>query len=74
MTERDPMTDTAPPSSAIDRRQLLKVGAAGATTLIALGRSPLVRPAFAQVRSDLPSLTHGVQSGDVTARSAVVWG
>jgi alkaline phosphatase D len=62
------------PGTPIDRRRFLR----GATALGALGGATLVSPGFAGsafgiVRSGRPSITHGVQSGDVTARSAVVW-
>lgn len=50
------------------RRQLL--GTAGASlTLAAVGG--LARPAFAI--AGRPVITHGIQSGDITANSAVVW-
>ncbi len=57
-----------------DRRKFLKatVGA-GATGLAVVTAPSFVKPVFAMVRSGRPSVTHGVQSGDVTARSAVVW-
>src|SRR6185369_4936907 len=53
------------------RRSLLKAGlTAGAATLVvpstAFAATPLVR-------ADRPVLTHGVQSGDVTSGSAIVW-
>jgi alkaline phosphatase D len=51
----------------ITRRQLLHTGAlAGAALVVAPGRAP----AFVRSR---PVLTHGIQSGDVTARSGIVW-
>jgi alkaline phosphatase D len=51
----------------ISRRQLLQAGAAaGASLVVAPGRAP----AFVRSR---PVLTHGIQSGDVTASSGVVW-
>ena len=50
------------------RRQLL--GTAGASlTLAAAGG--FARPAFAT--AGRPVITHGIQSGDITANSAVVW-
>ncbi|WP_246039471.1 alkaline phosphatase D family protein [Glycomyces buryatensis] len=48
----------------IDRRKLLAAGAGGALSLAVPGIS------FASSR---PQLTHGIQAGDVTADSAVVW-
>ncbi|MER6796954.1 PhoD-like phosphatase N-terminal domain-containing protein, partial [Amycolatopsis mediterranei] len=56
------------------RRTLLKAGLTGASAVAA----GLVVPstAFAAVplvRRDRPVLTHGVQSGDVTPGSAIVW-
>ena len=58
----------------LDRRSFLKAAAAaGATGLVTVAAPPFVRPAFAVVRSGRPSVSHGVQSGDVTTCSAVVW-
>ncbi|TCP48583.1 alkaline phosphatase D [Tamaricihabitans halophyticus] len=58
----------------ISRRTALRAGFVGAgalaTGLLTAGTS---NAAPALVRSDRPVLTHGVQSGDVTARSAIVW-
>src|SRR4051794_23045934 len=58
--------------TTIDRRTLLRAGLAGGVAGTFLGA-----PAFAgQVGwkpSGRPVLTHGVQSGDATADSAVVW-
>ncbi|RZQ60433.1 alkaline phosphatase D family protein [Amycolatopsis suaedae] len=53
------------------RRSVLRAGAFGAGVLAAgtLGTFP----AAALIRRDRPVLTHGVQSGDVTAHSAIVW-
>ncbi|MGA6164251.1 alkaline phosphatase D family protein [Amycolatopsis magusensis] len=53
-----------------DRRTVLRAGVLGAGVLAAgsLGAAP----AFALGRSR-PVLTHGVQSGDVTSHSAIVW-
>ena len=48
----------------IDRRTLLKAGAAG---LVLSGPTVNFRA------GGRPVLTHGVQSGDATADSAVVW-
>jgi alkaline phosphatase D len=50
------------------RRQLLRSGAAGLTLAAAGG---LARPALAT--SGRPVITHGIQSGDIGAHSAVVW-
>ena len=52
----------------LSRRQFLRTGAAAGTALIALptGRAP----AFVRSR---PVLTHGVQSGEVSASSGLVW-
>jgi alkaline phosphatase D len=51
----------------LSRRQFLRTGAvAGAALVAAPGRAP----AFVRSR---PVLTHGIQSGDVTARSGIVW-
>src|SRR3954462_10796647 len=57
--------------TSISRRNLLRAGAAGSFTG-AVGGSFVTTPAFssAGVR---PLLTHGVQSGDATADSAIVW-
>ncbi|KQZ67144.1 alkaline phosphatase D family protein [Nocardioides sp. Root151] len=52
----------------LDRRTLLQVGAGG---VVALGAGPaLASPALVRGRIDL---TSGVQTGDVTTRSAVTW-
>ncbi|MFD0685526.1 alkaline phosphatase D family protein [Actinomadura fibrosa] len=55
----------------MDRRSVLRggltAGGGAALTLLTGGQ------ASALVRTGRPSLTHGVQSGDVTAREAVVW-
>ena len=48
----------------LDRRTLLKAGAAG---LVVSG------PTFGIKPDARPVLTHGVQSGDATADSAIVW-
>nr|WSX24922.1 alkaline phosphatase D family protein [Streptomyces tubercidicus] len=61
---------------AIQRRQLLRSGlllGAGAAlpTALASAGPALAAPAF--VRSGRPALTHGVQTGDVTAHGGVVW-
>jgi alkaline phosphatase D len=53
--------------SSLNRRQFLRAGAAGGAALLAF---PNRAPAFVRSR---PSLTHGIQSGDVTARSGIVW-
>src|SRR4051794_27809846 len=57
--------EAVPMSAEFTRRRLLVTGAAG-TAMVALGGTP----AFARSR---PLLTHGVQSGDVTAHSGVIW-
>nr|BFE75919.1 hypothetical protein GCM10020092_092200 [Actinoplanes digitatis] len=54
--------------TSIDRRSLLRAGLAGGV----LGALP-AGPVFAGWSADRPVLTHGVQSGDATADSAVVW-
>jgi alkaline phosphatase D len=54
-------------STSLSRRQFLRVGAAGGAALLA---APGRAPAFVRSR---PQLTHGIQSGDVTADSAIVW-
>lgn len=53
------------------RRRFLQTTAAAGLAVVA--GPAFVKPAFAVVRSGRPTVTHGVQSGDVTARSAVVW-
>src|SRR5687768_2915441 len=51
----------------MSRRRFLQAGAAaGASLAVAPGRAP----AFVRSR---PVITHGIQSGEVTARSGVVW-
>lgn len=56
-----------PARTTLSRRQLLRAGALGGAALVTV---PSRAPAFLRSR---PVLTHGIQSGDVTARSAVVW-
>ena len=56
-----------PASSRLNRRDFLRAGAAGGAALAVFPRRA---PALIRSR---PTLTHGVQSGDVTSRSAVVW-
>ncbi|MFE0027670.1 alkaline phosphatase D family protein [Amycolatopsis sp. NPDC059021] len=64
------MTELSPPS----RRALFKAGLTGAGALAAGLLLPGVAGAApALVRRDRPILTHGVQSGDVTAGSGIVW-
>src|SRR5262245_40478464 len=54
-------------SSSLNRRQFHRAGAAAGAGLVAFpGRAP----AFVRSR---PQLTHGIQSGDVTAKSGYVW-
>jgi alkaline phosphatase D len=69
------MTDSAASSRPLDRRRFLQgVGVVGAGLLAdgATARTARAAP-FNLVRSGRPSLTHGIQSGDVTATGAVVW-
>jgi len=54
--------------TSIDRRTLLRAGLAGGAAGTFLGG-----PAFAVRPTGRPVLTHGVQSGDAAADSAVVW-
>jgi alkaline phosphatase D len=55
------------PTMPLSRRQFLQASAvAGASLVAAPGRAP----AFVRSR---PVITHGIQSGDVEARSGVVW-
>ncbi|MEU6646342.1 alkaline phosphatase D family protein [Saccharomonospora sp. NPDC046836] len=61
------MTEQTP----FHRRSVLKAGLAG-TGVLASGVLAAA-PAAAFVRTDRPVLTHGVQSGDVTQNSAIVW-
>ena len=57
--------------AAMDRRTFLRTGIVAGGGAALLGGPAPAAPAL--VRSGRPALTHGVQSGDVTARSAVVW-
>src|SRR5512139_1834940 len=68
-------------ANAFDRRAFLRTGliaGGGAAALSGLGA---LTPAAAQARTSSapallrarPSITHGVQAGEVTARSALVW-
>jgi alkaline phosphatase D len=54
--------------TSIDRRTLLRASLAGGVASTFVGA-----PAFAWRPSGRPALSHGVQSGDATADSAVVW-
>jgi alkaline phosphatase D len=54
----------------LNRRTLLRAGAMGVGAALVPGAA-LAAPAF--VRAGRPVLTHGVQSGDVTADGALVW-
>jgi alkaline phosphatase D len=51
----------------LSRRQFIKAGAAAGASVVAF---PQGAPAFVRSR---PVLTHGIQSGEVTAGSGVVW-
>ncbi|WP_290055228.1 PhoD-like phosphatase N-terminal domain-containing protein, partial [Amycolatopsis solani] len=53
------------------RRTLLKAGLTGAAATLVLPSTAFA--AVPLVRRDRPVLTHGVQSGDVTPGSAIVW-
>ncbi|NUU24384.1 MAG: alkaline phosphatase, partial [Streptomycetaceae bacterium] len=61
--------------TSLDRRNFLRTGTAlgaGIAAAPVLGGTAAAAPAY--VVSGRPELTHGVQSGDATADSAVVWG
>ena len=64
----------------LDRRSFLRTGLLGATGLAAGGLVAKAPGAWAAERAgfgillDRPTVTHGVQSGDVTKGSAVIWG
>jgi alkaline phosphatase D len=70
MSQQPPVRPAFPLSRPLSRRSLLRggVGLAGAGLL---GIAPGFAPAFAQ--SNRPVFTHGVQSGDVTTSSGMVW-
>ncbi|HEY3479619.1 MAG TPA: PhoD-like phosphatase N-terminal domain-containing protein, partial [Streptomyces sp.] len=53
------------------RRTLLKAGLTGAAATLVLPSTAFA--ATPLVRRDRPVLTHGVQSGEVTPGSAIVW-
>jgi alkaline phosphatase D len=57
----------------IDRRSVLRAGALGLGATAAGLIVPAVARAAPLVRTGRPVLTHGVQSGDVTADGALVW-
>jgi alkaline phosphatase D len=57
--------------SGLDRRTFLRTGLVAGGGGAALGTFAPAAPAL--VRSGRPQLTHGVQSGDVTAHEAMVW-
>src|SRR5262245_58038464 len=54
---------------SLNRRQFLRAGA-GAAAGVSLAAFPGAAPAFVRSR---PKLPYGIQSGDVTADSAIVW-
>jgi alkaline phosphatase D len=54
-------------STSLSRRQFLRAGAAAGAAFVA---TPGRAPAFVRSR---PQLTHGIQSGDVTADAGIVW-
>src|SRR5690348_4352462 len=54
----------------LDRRSFLRSGALAGGGAALLGAAPR---AAALVRSGRPAITHGVQSGDVTANGGIVW-
>src|SRR3954463_9656976 len=56
------------PVTTLSRRRFVQAGLLGGAALVGV---PARAPAFIRSR---PVLTHGIQSGDVTARAAVVWG
>jgi alkaline phosphatase D len=60
-------------SPRIDRRTLLRSSTAVGAGLLAAGALPAAAGTPAFVRGGRPRLTHGVQSGDVSARAATVW-
>ena len=55
------------PAPSLNRRQFLRAGTAAGVSLAAF---PGSAPAFLRSR---PKLTHGIQSGDVTADAGIVW-
>ena len=57
--------------TSISRRNLLRAGLAGGVASVA-GGALVEAPAFSSAGTR-PVLTHGVQSGDATADSAIVW-
>ena len=63
------MTDTTP-STRLRRRELLAAGGGLAAGLLVPAWRASAAPAFVRSR---PVLTHGVQTGDVTRRTAIVW-
>jgi len=56
------------PRAVLTRRRLLKTAAASA----ALGAGGIAMPALSRA-ADRPQITHGVQSGDVSVDSGMVW-
>ena len=68
-----PMTVASTPPSPADltRRTLLRGSLLGGAVALVPSTGASAAPAL--VRRGRPSITHGVQSGDVTARSATVW-
>ena len=70
------MADQRPPAdppSGISRRRLLQAGLAGAGALVLDTQATPTLAAAPLVRRSTPRFTSGIQSGDVTSRSAVIW-
>ncbi|MEU9980755.1 alkaline phosphatase D family protein [Streptomyces sp. NPDC050856] len=67
------MTYSQPPGSAPGRRTVLR-GSLAASAALSLGAAPAPAPAApAQSRSGRPNAGWGVQAGDVTSSSGLVW-
>jgi alkaline phosphatase D len=62
-------------TSPVTRRTLLRGAVGGLGAALVPSSAAFARPgrSAALVRSGVPLLTHGIQSGDVTAHDAVVW-
>jgi alkaline phosphatase D len=60
-------------SHDLDRRTVLRAAAIGGFAAVPLGAASPAFAAPALARADRPTLTHGVQSGDVLPGSGLVW-
>ena len=65
-----PAVSTSPSAQQVGRRSLLMGGAVAGTSTLLPSRLAGAAPEFVRA---CPAITHGIQSGDVSASRAVVW-